>query len=93
MNTISKIFLKNQKCLEKYLNKLFCFRGFQLKCNFQCELSKSSGFQRKHPPLTPPPLTHGCAVCRGVGEKWIFFSSSRSFSYGFEVVRIRDIDE
>jgi uncharacterized membrane protein len=25
---LSKLFLKNQKCLKKYLSKLFCFRGF-----------------------------------------------------------------
>jgi hypothetical protein len=26
---------KNKKCLAKNLNKLFCFRGFHLKCHFQ----------------------------------------------------------
>jgi hypothetical protein len=26
---------------------------------------------------------------QGVGEKWIFLSSSRSFGYGYEAVRIR----
>jgi hypothetical protein len=26
---------KNQKCLAKDLNKLFCFRGFYWKCHFQ----------------------------------------------------------
>jgi hypothetical protein len=32
----AKYFFKKQKCLAKNLNKLFCFRGFHLKCtNFQ----------------------------------------------------------
>jgi hypothetical protein len=26
---------------------------------------------------------------QGVGEKWLFSSTSRSFGYGYEVVRIR----
>jgi hypothetical protein len=39
---------------------------------------------------SPPPLlpTLHSAV-QEVGEKWIFSSSSRSFGYGFEAVRIR----
>jgi hypothetical protein len=32
---LKQIFLKNQKCLAKNLNKLFGFRGFHLKCLFQ----------------------------------------------------------
>jgi hypothetical protein len=34
-----------------------------------------------------PPSTGLC--CAGVGEKWIFSSSSCSFVYGYEAVRIR----
>jgi hypothetical protein len=48
-------------------------------------LRKSSGLQSKHPnvPSSPPP-PQGCV--QGVGEKWIFSSSSHSFSYGYEAV-------
>jgi hypothetical protein len=49
-------------------------------------LSKSSGFQRSTP--LPPPAPPQRAL-QGVGEKWIFSSSSRSFVHGYEAVRIR----
>jgi hypothetical protein len=35
-NALSKLFLKNQKCLAKYLSKLFGLSCFPLKPNFQC---------------------------------------------------------
>jgi hypothetical protein len=49
-----------QKCLAKYLKKLFCCRGFQWKCRFQCSFddklseilsfffNNSSWMQKKH---------------------------------------------
>jgi hypothetical protein len=40
------------------------------------------------PKKEPPPAPPHRAV-QAVGKKWIFSSSSRSFGYGFEAVRIR----
>jgi hypothetical protein len=47
---------------------------------------KSSGLQSRGSIPLPHP-THWAV--HGVGEKWIFSSSSRSFGYGYEAVRIR----
>jgi hypothetical protein len=55
-----------------------------LKCNSCFYLANLQGSRGSTPCPLPPHR-----VVQGVGEKWIFSSSSRSFGYGLEEVRIR----
>jgi hypothetical protein len=81
--------------------KTFLFSRFSKKFHFQCvfddNLSVSPVFIKQifrvpeEAPPCPLPTTGLCSVnsVQGVGEKWIFSSSSRSFGSGYEAVRIR----
>jgi hypothetical protein len=55
-------------------------------------LSKSSGLQKSTPPPAHSLHTELCSV-QGVGERWIFSSTNRSFGYGYEAVWIRVKEE
>jgi hypothetical protein len=76
---VSKLFLKYQKCLAKYLSKLFCLIGFTEKRKFQCvfddKLSVTYVFIkeifRAAEEATPSPLPP-TVLCRGWGSSGSF---------------------
>jgi hypothetical protein len=73
---LKQIFVKNQKCLTKNLNKLFCFRGFHLQYAFDDNLCVTHVFIKQifRAVELAPPSPSPSQGCAGGGVVMALFS-------------------